>query len=90
VVPPVAPARGSGPRRGSTILAADSAAPSTTNTVRTPLSPASYTRQLYQEARALPCRARAERRENLFLELAALAAADREEKEAEDEGEDEE
>jgi hypothetical protein len=40
---------------------------------------------LYQEARALPHHARIERRENLYLELAALAAADREEEEEEEE-----
>jgi hypothetical protein len=40
--------------------------------------------KLYQEARALPHHARIERRENLYLELAALAAADKEEEEEEE------
>jgi|HubBroStandDraft_2_1064218.scaffolds.fasta_scaffold46530_1 hypothetical protein len=48
--------------------------------IRAPLSPPSYFRQIYQAARAIPHHARNERREILYLELAALAAADKEEK----------
>jgi hypothetical protein len=40
---------------------------------------------LYQEVRALPHHARIEQCENLYLELAALAAADREKEEEEKE-----
>jgi hypothetical protein len=47
-------------------------------TIRTLLSPPSYLRQLYQEARALPRHTRIERYENLYSELAALAAANKE------------
>lgn len=72
---------------------------STTGLVRAPLSPSSHFRQLVEEAAALPSAARAQRRADLSLGIAALDAANAaaavaaataaaEEEEEEDEGED--
>jgi hypothetical protein len=58
-----------------------SSLPTTTNTIRLPLSPPSHLRQLYEEARALPFHTRVARHEELYLELATLAATDRVEQE---------
>ena len=70
--------------------AANSTAPSTTGTICRALSPASYTRQLYAEARMLPRHARAERRADLYLQFAALAAANAAEDAADDNNNDDE
>jgi len=75
--------------RSSAPSASSPTGPSTIGTIRVPLSPPSCLRQLYEEACALSRCARNEQRENLFLQLAALAAADKEE-EAKDKDKDEE
>jgi hypothetical protein len=74
--------RGSGRSRAASHAAPS--LPAITSTIRLPLSLPSHLWQLYEEARALPSRARVARREELYLELAALAAADKVEQEQEE------
>jgi hypothetical protein len=47
--------------------------------IRVPLSPPLYLCQLYEQVRVLPRYAHSEQCKNLMIELAALAAADKEE-----------